>query len=403
MQYRTMPTTGEQLSILGFGCMRLPEQRGRIDEPRATRLIHDAIDAGINYFDTAFPYHQGHSESCLGRALKGSRRERVKIATKLPHWLVKTAGDMSKILALQLEKLQTDHIDYYMVHNVTEARWQQLREIGVVEFLENAQREGRIQHVGFSFHGGRDEFKRMVDDYDWQFCQIQYNYLDEKSQAGREGLEYAAAKGLGIVVMEPLRGGNLAKRPVAKIEQIWRRAETERTPAEWALRWLWNHPDVHVVLSGMTEESDLTENVRIAEQASANSLTPEELALVEEVAAAFRSMMRAGCTGCQYCMPCPAGVNIPHCLQLLDSYHLFGNKQQARLFYLLGVSGLIDGKRGLASQCIDCGKCEDKCPQHLPIPRLLKESKRTFESFSGRMTLRLFKILLPLIRWRTLR
>jgi len=399
-----MPKSGDRLSALGLGCMRLPtDRKGRVDRPAAIRLVRKAVDAEINYLDTAFTYHDGQSEVLLGEALADGYRGRVKLATKLPHWLVREADDAPKLLARQLERLQTERIDYYLVHMPSEARWTALKQLGLVEFLEQARRDGRIGRIGFSFHGGRDEFIRLVDDYDWQFVQIQYNYLDTEYQAGRQGLRHAAAKGLGVVVMEPLRGGNLAKTPPEGIQQIWNRAATRRTPADWALRWVWNHPEVHVVLSGMTHESDLDENLRTVESSAPNSLAPDELALFDEVAAAYRRHMKAGCTGCQYCMPCPTGINIPACLQTLDSYSLFGNKAAHQFSYLAQAAGILEARHSLASKCTECGKCTEKCPQQLPIPKLLKEASATFEGLSARCTLWLSRFYFRYLRRRSIR
>jgi predicted aldo/keto reductase-like oxidoreductase len=405
MQYRLMPSTGDRLSALGFGCMRLPvDKKKRIDEQAATRLVHKAIDAGVNYFDTAFGYHNEQSEPFLGRALAGGHRDKVKIATKLPHWLVREPADIEKLFIVQLNRLQTDRIDYYLIHILTESRWKELEAWSVVEFIDKAKRDGRIGHIGFSSHVGCDEFKWLVDAYDWEFTQIQYNYLDTLHQAGREGLRYAAEKGLGMIIMEPLRGGKLAQAPPAEVQAIWDRAPGERrTPAEWALRWIWSHPQVHVILSGMTTEEQLDENLETVETAKPNSLTEEELALVDEAAAAYRSRMKAGCTGCRYCMPCPANVNIPECLQTLDSYSLFGNKASHQFGYLIQAAGVVDGQRHLASQCVECGKCVEKCPQNLPIPELLKETSKTFEGFFTRLSLRFMKVYLWFARRRSIR
>ncbi|MCG2794698.1 MAG: aldo/keto reductase [Actinomycetia bacterium] len=315
MLYRSMKKTGDDLSVLGFGCMRFPERRGRIDEERATRQVRSAIDRGVNYLDTAFPYHMGASEPFLGRALSEGYRDRIKLATKLPPWSVKKREDMDRILGTQLGRLKTDHIDYYLVHGLGGKIWERMKRLGVIGFLERARDDGRIYHVGFSFHGKKDEFREIVDDYDWEFCQIQYNFLDEQHQAGREGLEYAAGKGLGVVVMEPLRGGNLAKKVPPEVQAIWDEAEVRRSAAEWALRWVWNHPDVTVVLSGMNDEDNIDENLRIADEADPESLSAEELELVGRAADAYRKLTRAGCTGCGYCMPCPAGVDIPFCFE----------------------------------------------------------------------------------------
>ncbi|HPS02884.1 MAG TPA: aldo/keto reductase, partial [Candidatus Sumerlaeota bacterium] len=265
MLYRKMPKNGDELSILGFGCMRLPMLERKIDEPRAIRQIRDAIEHGINYFDTAWPYHAGESEILLGKALRDGYRDRVKVATKLPSWMIKSRADMDRYLNTQLKKLQTDHIDYYLLHSLDGKSWANLARLDVLEFLDQARKDGRIVNPGFSFHGLGEDFKPIVDAYPWIFCQIQYNYLDEDYQAGTAGLEYAASKGLGVIVMEPLRGGNLGlPTPPPAIAAIWNEAPVRRTPAEWALRWVWNHPEVTVVLSGLNDEAHIAENRTIA-------------------------------------------------------------------------------------------------------------------------------------------
>src|ERR1039458_1156769 len=274
MLYRKAPKSGDELSILGFGCMRLAQKDGRIDEERAALQIRHSIDCGLNYIDTAWPYHGGESEPFLGRALAGGYRERVKIATKLPAWLVENRADMDRFLDAQLRKLATSRIDYYLVHSLNGDTWDRVAALGVAEFLDRAASDGRIVNAGFSFHGMREDFRRIVDAYPWIFCQIQYNYLDEENQAGTEGLKYAASKGLGVIVMEPLRGGVLAASPQPPaIDALWREAAQRRTPAEWALRWVWNHPEVTVALSGMNDEAQVEENLRIAADARPDSLT----------------------------------------------------------------------------------------------------------------------------------
>jgi len=259
--YRKIPKTGDALSILGFGCMRLPvTAAGGIDEPRATRQVRDAIDRGVNYLDTAWPYHSGESENFLGRALSDGYRDKVKLATKLSSWMIKSRTDMDSYLNIQLEKLQTDQIDYYLLHTLAGGSWGHLTSLGVTDFLDQAKADGRIVNAGFSFHGILDDFKRIVDAYPWEFCQIQYNYLDQKNQAGKEGLQYAAAKNLGIIIMEPLRGGNLGlPTPPPDVDAIFKEAKFVRTPVDWALRWIWNHPEVTLVLSGMNREDHIAE------------------------------------------------------------------------------------------------------------------------------------------------
>jgi hypothetical protein len=373
MLYRKMPKSGDELSILGFGCMRLPSKEdGSIDEERATRQIRDAIDQGVNYVDTAWPYHMGESEPFLGRALADGYHEKVNIATKLPSWLVETREDMDTFLNAQLEKLQTDRIEYYLAHSLVGDEWDRLEKLGIHEFFDKAKADGRIKYAGFSFHGKGSDFNHIVDSYDWDFCQIQYNYLDEEKQAGTAGLEYAASKGLAVMIMEPLRGGKLTHPVPPEVKDIWDRAPTRKTPAEWGLRWVWNHPEVTVVLSGMNEETHIEENLRIADEAYPNSLTEQELQFVAQARKKYRELMKVGCTGCLYCMPCTAGVNIPNCFEVYNDKYLSGKTEEADLHYVLQLGGIIyGGETGFASQCIQCGKCLKKCPQHIDIPAVL--------------------------------
>lgn len=374
-----MEKTGEQVSVLGYGCMRYPQKNGRIDEDRTERQILSAIEQGVNYFDTAYVYHSGRSESILGKILSKGYRNRVNIATKLPPYMVHSKADIGKILDTQLKRLDTDHIDYYLMHALPNMKaWERLKQFGIIEFLEQAKQAGKIRNIGFSYHGDRNEFKSIVDDYDWSFCQIQYNYLDENNQAGKEGLHYASSKGLGVAVMEPLRGGALVGRMPEEINNIWNEAAIKRSPAEWAFRWLWNQPEVSVVLSGLNEESHIDENIRVANEAYPNTLKAEELELFQEVKAVFERLMKVGCTGCGYCMPCPAGVNIPLCFSFYNSKHFFKNRTP-QYHYVGFTSGITGGKPSHASLCKDCGKCEKMCPQQLPIRKHLKEVARDME------------------------
>jgi len=381
MLYRTVPKNGDELSILGFGCMRLPMTKERqIDEPRATRQVRDAIDRGVNYLDTAWPYHAGESENFLGRALTDGYRDKVKIATKLPSWMIKNREDMDTYLNAQLEKLQTDHIDYYLLHGLAGDQWDHLDSLGVTDFLDKAKGDGRIVNPGFSFHGVLGDFKRIVDVYPWIFCQIQYNYLDEKNQAGTEGLEYAASRELGVVIMEPLRGGNLGlPTPPPEVDAIWQKADKKRTPVEWALRWVWNHPEVTVVLSGMNEEDHIQENLAIVQAALPNSLTEDELKLIEEAGRKYRTLMKVACTGCGYCMPCPSDVAIPRCFEVYNKMHMFGNEVEAKFSYALSMGGAFSGIPSFASQCVRCEECLEKCPQHIEIPDILEIVAEEFE------------------------
>lgn len=379
MLYRKFGKTNEMVSILGFGCMRLPLLPGgnptQIDEEKATEQIRYAIDKGVNYVDTAYPYHGkgmgygGQSEPFLAKALKDGYREKVKLATKLPSWLIKTREDMDKYLNEQLERLETDYIDFYLVHALNSPVWKNLKEAGISDFLDQAIKDGRIKHAGFSFHEKQEYFNEIVDYYDWSFCQIQFNYLDEDFQAGLEGLHYAAQRGLGITIMEPLRGGKLAVGLPEDVQNAFNQAEIKRTPAEWALRWVWNHPEVSVVLSGMNSMEQVVENLKIAGVASSNSLTKEELDIIEQAKSIFKARIKVNCTACSYCMPCSAGVNIPLCFSIYNNYHMFGRKEM--------YDHLSPKER--ASNCVECGKCEAHCPQRISIREELKNVKALYE------------------------
>ena len=360
--------------------MRFSVKDGKIDRDKAKRQVHYAIDHGVNYIDTAWTYHLGENEPFLGRILAGGYREKVKLATKLPSWIIKSRKDMDRILNAQLDRLRTDHIHYYLVHSLIGTLWDRLESLGVTDFLDRAKADGRIKNAGFSFHGSVGDFTRIVDAYPWGFCQIQYNFLDRKNQAGIEGLKYAASKNLGVIVMEPLRGGKLTRFIPPEIKEIWNEAEIKRTPAEWGLRWVWNHPEVTVVLSGMNEESHIEENLRIADEAYPNSLTEAELQLVKRVEQKYRKLMNTGCTGCRYCLPCPSGVDIPGCFEIYDNVYLSGDEDEGKLMYAAKPGGIIrDGVLGYASQCVQCEQCLEKCPQHLDIPALLKTIAQKFE------------------------
>lgn len=380
--YRKFGKTNEMVSALGFGCMRLPiigNDPTNIDADKAIAMIRYAIDAGVNYVDTAYPYHGtgftqgGASEPFVAKALKDGYRQKVNLATKLPSWLIKTRDDMDKYLNEQLERLQTDRIDFYLVHALNAHVWPVLKEAGIAAFLDQALRDGRIRYAGFSFHDKAEAFRPIVDDYDWSFGQIQYNYLDENYQAGKDGLEYAAQKGLGIAVMEPLRGGNLVRLPL-DAKALADRAEVKRTPAEWALRWVWNHPEVSVVLSGMTTMEQVVENIRVAQDAQANSLTAKETAMIDEIKGIFKARIKLNCTACEYCMPCPEGINIPGCFSIYNDYWAFDATPEAKQRYLIWAKLAAP-----ASKCVECGQCESHCPQGIAIRQELKKVKELFE------------------------
>jgi uncharacterized protein len=372
MLYRRMKKSDRDLSVLGYGCMRLPLLKsGHVSLRLSKQAIRHAIDHGVNYVDTAYPYHNGESETILGKVLQDGYREKVNLATKLPTWLVQSREDMDKYLDEQLKKLQTDHIDYYLVHALSQDRWDSMKKLDVAGFLDDALADGRIGNAGFSFHDKADAFKPIVDGYDWTFCQIQYNYLDEENQAGTKGLKYAAAKGLGVVVMEPLRGGLLTRR-VPEVDRIWAEDHNGRSAAGWGLRWVWNHPEVTVVLSGMSSLDQVKENLAYADEGRPGSLTGKELKLVGRVKNAYRERMKVGCTGCGYCMPCNNGVNVPGCFEQYNNASMFGDVNQPRMVYNMFMSD------GCASKCIECGECEEKCPQQIEIREKLKEVKKLF-------------------------
>lgn len=384
MLYRTYGKTNEKVSALGFGCMRLPIIDGdttKIDDEKAIKMLRHAIDEGLNYVDTAYPYHGtgmgrgGESEPFVARALKDGYRDKVNIATKLPSWLIKTREDMDKYLNEQLERLQTDRIDFYLVHALSATTWENLKELGIDEFLDSAIKDGRIRYAGFSFHDKLEVFKGIVDYYDWSFCQIQFNYLDEDYQAGKEGLEYAANKGLGVAIMEPLRGGKIVKNLPEAVMNTFDEADVKRTPAEWALRWVWNHPEVSVVLSGMNTMENVTENLRVASQAEPNSLTDKELEIMDKVKTVFKQRIKVNCTACEYCMPCPAGVNIPKNFTYYNEFSLFATpdtEKELKARY----SSVREEER--ASKCVECGKCETHCPQAIKIREELKNVTELF-------------------------
>jgi len=378
MLYREFGQTGEQVSILGFGCMRLPVLDGRheqIDEPLAAEMLHRAIDRGVNYVDTAYPYHGTHSgagagEPFVGRALRDGYRERVLLATKLPGWLVRDRADMDRFLAEQLDRLQTDHIDCYLLHSLNHGLWTGLLQAGVLGFLDAARADGRIRYAGFSFHDEVGAFAPIVDAYDWDFCQIQYNYMDTSYQAGREGLRYAAARGLGVVVMEPLKGGCLARVP-PEVQEVFDQASAPRTPVEWALRFVWDDPGVSLLLSGMSAPEQVVANLAAAEEGLPGVITEDEAELYVQARVMYRSRAKADCTACRYCLPCPAGVDIPEVLAQLNAAVAYSDVEGARVDYQMGVSGK-------AALCSACGECEELCPQGLPIRELMRDTEELF-------------------------
>ncbi len=397
MLYRTVPRNGEKLPILGFGCMRFPEKNGSIDQKKATHLLRYAIDNGVTHLDTGWMYHHGQSESFLGRALADGYRKKVTVSTKLPHWLVKSREDMDFFLNAQLNRLNTSYTDYYLLHSIGKESFERMKKLGVLEFFDQAKADGRIKYAGFSFHEDTRTFKKIVDAYPWECCLIQYNIIDEFNQAGREGVRYAAQKGLAVFIMEPLLGGKLAKTPPDEIARIWEQAPVKRTPAEWALLWLWNQPEITMVLSGMNEISHVEENCRIAQTAYPCSLTEEEQTIIQKATTAWRSRMKVPCTGCQYCMPCPFGVNIPSCFEIYNNLSMFDDTWRTKAMYALRLGGIMGGY-SCASACRECGSCIGACPQGIPIPERLKEVSTQLEGPFFHAILCGAKIALPLMR-----
>ncbi len=374
MQYRTLGHTGLRVSALGFGCMRLPVVGGdeaRIDDEAAGALLRRAIDLGVNYLDTAYPYHGGDSERFLGRVLGPDLRRRVVVATKMPPWPVRTRADCERILDEQFERLATDRIDLYLLHSLNARHWAMFRSVGVLDLLERARADGRIGHLGFSFHDQLPVFRRIVDAYPWDFCQIQLNYVDEQIQAGVDGLRYAAARGLGVVVMEPLRGGRLARAGGPELERLWATDPLGRSPAEVALRWVWDLPGVSTVLSGMNALDQVEENCRVAAAARTGSLDADGRRLAAEARAWFQTRAVVPCTYCQYCLPCPEGVNIPRILEFHNDAVMFDDWPIIRKRYQR-----FTPRDEWADRCVRCGRCEEACPQGIAIPDELERAHR---------------------------
>ena len=374
MKYRKFGKLDWEVSVLGFGIMRLPVidgDKGNIDEPEAIRMVRYAIDHGVNYLDTAYPYHEGHSESFVGRALKDGYREKVKLATKLPTWLIESAQDFDRYLNEQLERLQTGKIDFYLLHGLDGKRWPVMRDLGVLNWAEDKMVQGKFEQLGFSFHDDYKVFKEIVDAYDnWALAQIQYNYMDVDFQAGHRGLEYAAGKGLAVVVMEPLRGGRLSKEPPAPVARVWDTAPHKRTPTERGLLWVWNQSEVSVALSGMSTMEQVKENIATADSSVPGKLTPEELSLIKRVRETYSKLSPIPCTGCGYCMPCPSSVEIPQVLQMYNEVIMYDDLQGGQSRYN-NPDILKEEQR--ADQCIECGECMEACPQKISIMEWLKK------------------------------
>jgi predicted aldo/keto reductase-like oxidoreductase len=363
MNYRQFGKIDFKVSALGFGAMRLPVKAGVIDENQTTQMLYYAVDNGVNYIDTAWPYHKEMSEPFLGKALQGEYRDRVKLATKQPCWLIQKQEDCDTYLNEQLKRLRTDHIDFYLLHGLFSSRWAQVLKLDILSWAEKALKDGRIRYLGFSFHGTYTTFKEIIDHYDWDFCQIQYNYMNEEFQAGTRGLKDAAQKGMAIVVMEPLLGGILAN-PQGKVKEIW--GSAKKDPVELALRWLWNKPQISTVLSGMSTLEQVKQNIRLASSAQANSLKAEELELIKRVNLAYNELNPIPCTKCEYCLPCPNGVNIPRNFDLFNQAKIYNNLFLGKSHYNWHTQ---ESER--AGACTQCAVCEEKCPQGIKISELM--------------------------------
>jgi len=377
MKYRHFGKLNWKASVLGFGAMRLPtigDDHARINEPEAIRMIRFAIDHGVNYIDTAYSYHGCNSEVLIRKALQNGYHKKVRVATKMPTWLVKSQSDMDKYLNEQLNRLQMDHIDFYLLHGLNRERWQNLTKLGVLKWAEEKMNEKKFCHLGFSFHDKYSAFKKIVDAYEnWTCCQILYNYMDAEYQAGTKGLKYAASKGLAVVVMEPIAGGRLAMKPHKEIEAIWNEADMKRKPAEWALLWVWNQPEVAVALSGMSTMSQVKENVRSANRSKPEILSEKDLSLISKVSKKYKQVGFIQCTQCRYCSPCPNGVDITKIILLYNEFYMKDRDEKIKRKYQRTISSENNAKR-----CIKCGKCEELCPQHLPIKEIMNRATFIF-------------------------
>lgn len=376
MHYRTNERNNDQLSILGYGCMRYTKNGNTIDQEKAEREMKIALDAGVNYFDTAYLYPG--CEVCLGKFVKKEQcREKIRIATKLPHYLIKKREDFDRYFTEQLTRLQTDYVDYYLMHMLNDVNsFRRLCDLGLQEWIEGKRKTGQIRNIGFSFHGGTIAFKELLDAYDWDFCQIQYNYMDEHSQAGVDGLRYAHEKGLPVIIMEPLRGGRLVNGLPEDAKGEFEKAIPGRTPAEWGLRWIWNQKEPTVVLSGMNSTEQVRENCRIASEAEIGELSQEDLEIYARVLELIHKKIKVGCTGCGYCQPCPKGVDIPTCFSVYNASYADSYWNAFKEYMMCTTLRKVRTNAGL---CVKCGKCEQHCPQSLSIREELVNVKKRFE------------------------
>lgn len=379
MEYRKIKKNGQKISAISFGAMRLPllvpNEYSSIDYSESEKMLNYAIYHGVNYFDTGYFYHNGESERFIGNFIKNSDnlRKKILIATKLPSWLITNRNDMDLYLNEQLEKLHIDYIDYYYLHGLNQKLWRKLKNLNVFSFIESAISDNKIKYCGFSFHDNFDLFKEIVDYYDWTCCQIQYNFLDEKNQAGQEGLHYASDHDLGVMIMEPLRGGKLVSNVPSDIQSIYNGSLLNWSPAEWGLKWVLNHPEVTTVLSGMSSLSQVSENIHVANSAFPNCLKKSEISIIDKVKILYEKRMKIMCTNCRYCLPCPNGVNIPECFNSYNYSFMFNDKKKGRRLYKY-----LEGYESGADNCCSCKLCESKCPQNIHIVDLLSDIKKYY-------------------------
>lgn len=389
MQYRNN-RKGEPISLLGYGCMRFTKKGNSIDIDKAEKEVMAAIQAGVNYLDTAYLY-PGNEEAVGEILARNNCRGKVNIATKLPQYLVKTSAAIDRYFNEELKRLRTDYVDYYLMHMLTDvAAWEKLKRLGIEEWIAKKKESGAIRNIGFSFHGNTEKFLEILDAYDWDFCQIQYNYMDEHTQAGRKGLQAAAAKGIPVIIMEPLRGGKLVDLLPENAKELIAANSKKRSAAEWALRWLWEQPEVTCVLSGMNSMDMVEENIRIASEVQANEFTDEDREMIENIKQEINRTIKVNCTGCQYCMPCPKGVDIPGTFRCYNELYTEKKKKSARHEYIQTTAFQKEPKD--AYQCVECGKCEQHCPQQLPIRKYLKEARKELQPLPYRVVVKLLRL-----------
>lgn len=381
MKYRKMPSSGDNISVLGFGCMRLPTKFGKIDKKRATKQIKMAIDEGVNYIDTAYPYHFGQSEKFLGENILNTKyRDKVKLATKLPTFLIKEKSDFYKYFKKQKNKLNVKVIDYYLMHTLNGESWEKMKKLGIIDFMDELKKSGEVSNIGFSFHGEKKDFFKIIDDYDWDFCQVQYNIIDKHYQAGIEGIDYAYEKNIGVIIMEPLKGGQIVGKVPKEIKKIWNETNNKRKPVDWAFRYILDHPGVITVLSGMNEEEHIKENINIVSEIESNNLTNDEKNTINKIRKKYEKLIKIKCTNCGYCLKsCPKDIDIPGAFKAYNNYKLFDKKLKNKIMYLANV-GKKDGNKKWTSTCIDCGLCEKICPQDIEIRKKFKDIQEDLET-----------------------